>query len=403
MKFNRDIAIKGALVVAILIVIGVSAHLYAKQKNEHFDFEKSSLTGFSKGEPGKDGEDGEAGEDTTKRSKGEKGEKGAVGDSAFNISIDEKRWTGGEDNKSGWLNSLKGEPGLTGAAGKNWNNANVWADLPGGGVTAAAGDTKVNVADIVDYIITKLKTENEAVDEPLGSIQAYHIGFKHTNNNLYKLGNELLEKGWVICDGSEYSDKDGIKKKAPDLRGRFLYQKKDLRDEVNNFDTGMGESEHSDGDVASGKIQINAKQMPRHRHIVWGQTHSPHGRSAPRIFPGHGMCDWNIVHKNFTWNVNNQKRMRGEGAGPIPLDETMLVQGTTNLNSLNCGVNAIQMSYYSGGDREKGGIYTAEDATKDKEIYPVDGDKTYKLDKTKGAAIDIRPPYFSVIYIMKVA
>ena len=55
MKFNRDLAIKGALVVAILIVMCVSAQLYSKRKREHFaegDIDVKALRGFSKGEPG---------------------------------------------------------------------------------------------------------------------------------------------------------------------------------------------------------------------------------------------------------------------------------------------------------------------------------------------------------------
>jgi hypothetical protein len=383
MKFNRDLAIKGALVVAILIVIGVSAHLYAKKKREHFDFEMNSLKAFSKGASGEDGEDGEDGVDGVEGKKGEKGEKGSVGASAFNIAVAEKRWTGAVDNRPGWLNSLIGEPGLTGAAGKNWN------DLPGGGVTAAAGG-KVNVTDIVDYIITKVK-EGKNVHS-LGTIMAYHIGFK-PNDKFDKIGVELLEKGWVICDGRYYSDKDGNRITAPDLRGRFLYQQKDLENEVQKFETGMGESEHSDGDVASGKIQINAKQMPRHRHITL-QTRRQQWKT------GFGRYD---PEPRMGWRFDNDdlvKKMRGHGSGAPVLDETILRDASKEPTE---DKEAIQMSYYSGGDREKGGIYTAGDATEDKKIYPVDGDKTYKLDKTKGDAIDIRPPYFSVIYIMKVA
>jgi hypothetical protein len=59
MKFNRELAIKVALVVAILIVMSVSAHLYSKRKKEHFegDIDIDALRGFSKGEPGSNWED----------------------------------------------------------------------------------------------------------------------------------------------------------------------------------------------------------------------------------------------------------------------------------------------------------------------------------------------------------
>jgi hypothetical protein len=58
MKFNRELAIKVALVVAILIVMSVSAHLYSKRKKEHFEeIDVDALSGFSKGDPGSNWDD----------------------------------------------------------------------------------------------------------------------------------------------------------------------------------------------------------------------------------------------------------------------------------------------------------------------------------------------------------
>jgi microcystin-dependent protein len=330
MKYNRDFAIKGALVVAILIVIGVSAHLYAKKKREHFDFEMNSLTGFSKGTEGTDGTDGEDGED------GEEGEEGTDGDSAFNIArilTPSADWASNATGKE-WLNSLKG---------KDWDSANVWAPH----VTAAAGETKVDVNDIVSYIIAEVnaKMPPPVPSVPLGTIMAYHIGHNSALTNLSAIKGYLNPLGWVVCDGKLQFNANmtvlGSGKTPPDLRGRFLYQQRNISTKEEAFpNDGMGLSVDAfDGDVTKqntaeqspeGKVIINSTQMPSHIH--------------------------NVPDARQTVNRTGTVAWTG-GSGDAHADKITSVSDTP-LNSAATG---------------------------------------------GGQPLDIRPPYFSVIYIMKVA
>ena len=274
MKYNRDFAIKGALVVAILIVIGVSAHLYSKKKREPFDVDMNSLTAFYKGAlgvAGATGADGVAGAD---------GEDGTDGASAFNIAKAEKRWTGAADTKSGWINSLKGAPGLTGAAGKNWDNASVWTSE---GVTAAAGSDKVAVADIVKHIIAEVKTEMP-ISEPLGTIRAYHIGHNPALKTMLQIKQYVNSLGWVVCDGQPQFDANlavlGSGVPPPDLRGRFLYQQRDISTKSTAYpnNDGMGLSvdafsgdkikQDTLGQLPEGKVIIKSNQIASHTHTA---------------------------------------------------------------------------------------------------------------------------------------
>jgi hypothetical protein len=306
MKFNRDLAIKGALVVAILIVIGVSAHLYSKRKEEHFvgdkDIDVDALRGFSKGKDGSSGPSGAAGtnglsafniarsanttaawannnsgQEWITSLKGDPGLTGASGDSAFNIARSANTNAVWANNNSGqeWITSLKGE------AGKDWNNESVWTDQ---GVTAAAGgDGKVAVADIVSHIIAKVKTDMSPLllSVPKGTIIAWSPTiFDSSLTTLRKIKDHLTEKKypWKVCDGL-----DG----TPDLTLRFLM----------GSDTG-GTSITSGVSAGTSSITLMPNNIPPHTH----DTHHTHLQQA---LHGHGSGGPNF--KSSWLNVLAQK------------------------------------------------------------------------------------------------
>jgi hypothetical protein len=336
MKYNRDFAIKGALVVAILIVIGVSAHLYAKRKREHFDFDMNSLTGDSKGANGTDGDSAfniakslTPTADWASNATGKewitslKGEPGSAGDSAFNIAVAEQRWTGAVENKAGWLNSLKG---------KDWNNASVWREQ---GVTAAAGETKVAGADIVSYIIEQA-TPPPAPPAPLGSIMAYHIGHNPALITMIDIKNHLKEYGCYICDGKVYTI-DGTSMSTPDLRGRFLYQEKYIEGKSTAYpNNGMGLSVDaspneldliSRQDPPEGKVLIKSTQIPSHTHVFPEARLSyyyPQSSSGPG--PVSSAANWQTpkaAHRRNVSYVNldrHQNINSGSAGGDNPID-----------------------------------------------------------------------------------
>jgi hypothetical protein len=320
MKFNRDLAIKGALVVAILIVIGVSAHLYSKRKEEHFEgnIDIDALRGFSKGEPGSNWNDQDLWNKGTHQVPTIAGgtpsqfknnivnmilAKAATEASSGRVSvktgIDSKIATvqSEMDAISNKMVTNKSEQDVINAdrqtdddneptrisnqiAIDNEQDEKIIA-------TAVANQASKQTAkdNTQDITITSMAAKNTKQDEtitkldlPEGTIMAYAptktLGILADEDSIRY---ELHQKGWAICDSVSSADTLGYNKKyIPNLTDRFL--------KGHNFPATVsaetaatkriGQSTTNYMNIANGRIVLKKAQMPSHNHSYQTEVHT---------------------------------------------------------------------------------------------------------------------------------
>jgi hypothetical protein len=370
MKFNRDLAIKGALVVAILIVIGVSAHLYSKRKEEHFEgnIDIDALRGFSKGDPGSNWNDQDLWNKGTHQvptiSGGTPSQfknnivnmilaKAATEASSGRVSvktgIDSKIATVQSD-----MNAISNQVG-TNKSEQDVINADRQTDDDNEPTrisnqiaidnkqdnkkiaTAVANQASKQTAkdNTQDITITSMAAKNTKQDEnitkldlPVGTIMAYapdtNLGSVETRDSLRGI---LKGKGWAVCDIVSNGNAAAYGGKyIPDLTDRFL-KGDNFTPATVSAETAatkrIGQSAHQRSG-GLGNIRLIENQMPPHSHSYQTEVHT----TSKSVVSG-GYYGW--INTNKTTGV-------------------------------------------TGGDGVVG---------------------------TYGHAIDIRPPFYKVVYIMK--
>jgi hypothetical protein len=304
MKFNRELAIKVALVVAILIVMGVSAHLYSKQKKEHFqEIDVDALRGFSKGDPGSNWDDQDlwnkgdhkvptiaGGSDSQfknnivdmildKAATASSSGRGSV-ETGFNTkiatvesemdAISNKMATNKSEQDVINANQTyrENEPTIISnqiATDNEQDNKKISAAV----AEQASKQTPIdNTQDITISAMAAKNTKQDAnitkLDLPVGTIMAYApedtLGILTDTTSIRY---ELHQKGWAVCDSVSSANNTGYNEEdIPDLTDRFL--------KGHNFITAIptnrsvnSKHEHGQG---SGFIKLDSTQLPSHHH-----------------------------------------------------------------------------------------------------------------------------------------
>lgn len=317
MKFNIDIAIKGALVVAILIVIGVSAHLYSKRKEEHFEgnIDIDALRGFSKGEPGSNWNEQtlwSKGNHTVSSTETDGGTKSAqkfknnivdmiLGKAGETANTERQTVQSKFDSKIATVQS-----DMNAISNQVATNKSVQADINANHKTVQAGEqsriskqiatdnqedekkiaaavaaqatVQTAIDNTQDITITSMASKNNTQDNiitkldlPVGTIMAYAP--KSSLGNVNSKGSirwNLWEKGWAVCDQNASEDTAPYNNEyIPNLTDRFL-KGHDFTPATISKETAInkriGQSVDANGAAADGHITIKPKQIPPHSH-----------------------------------------------------------------------------------------------------------------------------------------
>lgn len=355
---------------AILILISIMAIflIYTKYSKEAFkdnySFEKINL----KGPRGFQGDDGPS---------GNKGAPGVIGPACKNIisQLETRGFLnmGGTYKEDGeTLNSqltLKGQVVNKGAnsnfyklkitdyddsypimVGNNENDYNFYLhkDTTNNKFTMALkGELKLTgnlTFSNNQYVDRRLNTQNIFYNlAPKGIIAAFY-----SNND------KLIPTLWTICNGQTI---EGFK--TPDLRGKFIMGGEASGVYENNDDAFDGEHKFKDG-----KMKLTNKHMPVHNH------------------------DLDKANKH-THKVNVK-----EGGD----HSHKLTMGGSPYSGKMAGSYARQSTGSDGGS-----FYTGREGKHNHEMSMDDsGEHKHKVHKTgKGEAIDIMPPYFTMVFIIK--
>jgi hypothetical protein len=308
MKFNRELAIKVALVVAILIVMSVSAHLYSKRKKEHFegDIDIDALRGFSKGEPGSNWEDQDLwSKGTHQVNKVSNGTDFQFKNNIVNMILakaateasrgrgnDEKEFNKKIETVQSDMNAISNQVGTNKSAQVVINakrqtyddkepsrissaivNDNQEDEKKIATAVAKQASEQTGIDNTQDITISAMAAQNTKQDDhitkldlPVGTIMSYSpkkIPGSVTSDGSPR--NKLYKKGWAICDSVSNKDTKNYNNEIiPDLTDRFL--------KGHNFTTTAplkrtGKSwSNPMMNIADGLIRMTPKQMPPHSH-----------------------------------------------------------------------------------------------------------------------------------------
>jgi hypothetical protein len=251
---------------------------------------------------------------------------------------------------------------------------------------AAQAITQTAIDNTQDITITSMAAKNNTQDEnitkldlPVGTIMAYAPkGSLGDVNSKGSIRWNLWEKGWAVCD--QNASKDTVKynnEYIPDLTDRFLkghdFTPADISKET-AINMRIGQSDDAATHIGTspniyGKIKMAVKQMPKHAH---GTPHRVTGRGGHDSSGGWGETNRRAYHSSNKYYFSGGNGKTGDG-------------NPTNIEDID-------------DDKEK--IMDWDEASKTWK-YKDQSKKNDDWTNRKGAAIDIRPPFYKVVYIMK--
>ena len=233
---------------------------------------------------------------------------------------------------------------------------------------------KSNFFRISNIIKSLTKSEN---DDDIKKFSIKHLDSKlsfnflptysiipfHTNDKTDV--DDMTQKGWIICDGRDFTDFDGTSKKTPDLTKRFILGTDEIKQRSNAGDPNS---------ILSSKSynrRINSSNYPDHSHYVnlGGHSHNKYGEKD------------NI---DIALNVNSSNK-----------NSPYVGVSSLYFNNSKYRKSRFQKQFIGREEKETQGYYPKK--------YSHTHTTDYVGDRNQEINLNNRyPKYFLVIYLMKI-